>query len=165
MDKKGFNFPNVLTMIRFLLGPFIAYFILTSENFIALGLFIVALMTDLIDGYIARKYKKITRFGKILDPYVDKFLFAFVIFSILVINNYVFWIWVYGIGAVLFLIASVFFIKKEMSVTKLGRTFIVLESIVLMVMIYGIVNQLIIILLTILLVIPSTYYIIKMARK
>lgn len=73
------NLPNKLTMFRVILVPFFVFFLLESENYnwfkwIALGIFVVASLTDLLDGKIARKYNLVTTFGKFMDPLADKLL-------------------------------------------------------------------------------------------
>lgn len=67
-----YNIPNFLTLIRLLLIPFYIYLFLRG-NYITSGiLFIIATSTDLLDGYIARKYSMETEIGKLLDPIADK---------------------------------------------------------------------------------------------
>ena len=67
-----YNIPNFLTLIRLLLIPFYIYLFLIG-NYITSGiLFVIATSTDLLDGYIARKYSMETEIGKLLDPIADK---------------------------------------------------------------------------------------------
>ena len=73
------NLPNKLTVLRMALVPFFVAFLLLSpgnESFkwIALVLFVVASLTDYLDGQIARKHNLITNFGKFMDPLADKIL-------------------------------------------------------------------------------------------
>ena len=72
------NLPNKLTIFRCLLIPFFVVFLLVDitsyDNWIALAIFIVASLTDLLDGKIARKYNLVTNFGKFMDPLADKLL-------------------------------------------------------------------------------------------
>lgn len=73
------NLPNKLTIFRVILIPFFVVFMLAPicpgyANYIALGIFIVASLTDLLDGKIARKYNLVTDFGKFMDPLADKLL-------------------------------------------------------------------------------------------
>lgn len=72
------NLPNKLTMFRVILIPFFVVFLLcnitTVDKWIALAIFIIASLTDLLDGKIARKYNLVTNFGKFMDPLADKLL-------------------------------------------------------------------------------------------
>lgn len=73
------NLPNKLTMARVILIPFFVFFLLVpaageASKYIALVIFIVASLTDLLDGKIARKYNLVTNFGKFMDPLADKLL-------------------------------------------------------------------------------------------
>lgn len=71
------NTPNLLTLLRIFLSP-IFMFLFVSENLtlrlVACGLFLIAALTDLADGYYARKYGIVTGFGKFMDPLADKIL-------------------------------------------------------------------------------------------
>ena len=72
------NLPNKLTMFPVILIPFFVVFLLVDitlyDKWIALAIFIVASLTDLLDGKIARKYNLVTNFGKFMDPLADKLL-------------------------------------------------------------------------------------------
>ena len=73
------NLPNKLTVFRVILIPFFVCFMLADifggiDKYIAVGIFIVASLTDLLDGKIARKYNLVTNFGKFMDPLADKLL-------------------------------------------------------------------------------------------
>lgn len=73
------NLPNKLTIFRIILIPFFVFFLLAPcfegyGNYIAVAIFIVASLTDLLDGKIARKYNMVTNFGKFMDPLADKLL-------------------------------------------------------------------------------------------
>ena len=64
--------PNILTLIRFLLIPFIIYFLAINQYIVGVILFIISGITDVVDGAIARKFNFITDFGKLMDPLADK---------------------------------------------------------------------------------------------
>ena len=71
------NLPNKISLGRILAMPvFMLFFLLSfpGSKFIALGIFILATVSDAVDGHIARKYNLITDFGKFLDPIADKLL-------------------------------------------------------------------------------------------
>jgi cardiolipin synthase len=78
------NLPNLLTLTRILLLPFFAATLIYSKYKYALAIFIVASVTDILDGFIARIRNQITYFGSILDPVADKFFLitSFVLMSI-----------------------------------------------------------------------------------
>lgn len=78
---KKMNLPNKLTLVRMILVPFfIIAMALPSEwgwnLWTALGIFIVAAITDFVDGYLSRKNNQVTKFGKIMDPLADKLLIS-----------------------------------------------------------------------------------------
>ena len=70
------NLPNKLTVLRVIMIPFFVFFYLTGNAVIADLIFIVASLTDMLDGKIARKYNLVTNFGKFMDPFSDKLLVA-----------------------------------------------------------------------------------------
>ena len=77
------NLPNKLTILRTIMIPFFLVFLYMSVmeghdfgwfKWVALGVFIAASLTDMLDGKIARKYNLVTNFGKFMDPLADKLL-------------------------------------------------------------------------------------------
>ena len=68
------NLPNFLTTIRLILVPFMTGFLISKNYTMAISFYVLASITDVLDGYIARKYNLITKLGKILDPMADKLL-------------------------------------------------------------------------------------------
>lgn len=73
MSTIRFNLPIILTFSRIILIPF--FVIITPQNqFLGIAIFLIASLTDFLDGYLARRSGQITTFGIILDPIADKFL-------------------------------------------------------------------------------------------
>lgn len=73
------NTPNKLTIARVIMIPFFVAFLMyditgSADKWIALGIFVVASLTDTLDGYLARKHNLVTNFGKFMDPLADKLL-------------------------------------------------------------------------------------------
>ncbi len=73
------NLPNKLTILRVLMIPFFVLFMLlditgAADKWIAVAIFVIASLTDFLDGYIARKYNLVSNFGKFMDPLADKLL-------------------------------------------------------------------------------------------
>lgn len=72
------NTPNKLTMLRVILIPFFVAVLLLDfaswSKWVALAIFVIASLTDMLDGYLARRDNLITNFGKFMDPLADKLL-------------------------------------------------------------------------------------------
>lgn len=88
------NIPNLLTMFRMLLIPvfLVIYYIPdTDAHFWAAFVFVIAAVTDALDGYIARKLNQFTAFGAFLDPVADKVMVAAAL--VMVVEDYASW-WV-----------------------------------------------------------------------
>lgn len=102
------NLPNKLTVFRVvLIIPFVAFLlggyegwswftmlfggILAYTDYIALAIFVIASLTDLLDGKIARKYNLITNFGKFMDPLADKLLVCSALICLIELNQLPAW--------------------------------------------------------------------------
>jgi CDP-diacylglycerol--glycerol-3-phosphate 3-phosphatidyltransferase len=84
-----FNAPNLLSIARILLVPLLVVVLLTKfegKEFVGLAVFLVASATDFLDGYLARRQRKVTRLGKLLDPAADKILMSAALISLVEIG-------------------------------------------------------------------------------
>lgn len=93
--KKVLNIPNVLTIFRIGLIPLIIFGLYSKDpSMLVLSaiLFIVAALTDALDGYIARRFGQVTNLGILLDPIADKLLILSVLFTFADINLIPIWI-------------------------------------------------------------------------
>ncbi len=112
------NVPNILTVIRFLLIGVFVYLFQVPKNYVAAVIvFAVAALTDVLDGYIARKYNQVTDFGKLFDPLADK-LMLFAALICLTLAGYlspIFLIFVF-VKDIILIIGSAFLYKKEVVV-------------------------------------------------
>lgn len=96
-----FNLPNILTVFRIFLVPVFMFFLLTRiqyGNYLAAGVFVVAALTDSLDGYIARKRKQVTKLGTILDPLADKLLITSALVSLVELGQVAAWVAVVILG-------------------------------------------------------------------
>ncbi|MBO6243115.1 MAG: CDP-alcohol phosphatidyltransferase family protein [Clostridia bacterium] len=84
--------PNILTIIRFLLIPFIVYFIFTQQFILAFVFFTISGITDVADGFIARKFNLVSNFGKLMDPLADKLTQISTLGSLALVNIIPIWI-------------------------------------------------------------------------
>jgi CDP-diacylglycerol---glycerol-3-phosphate 3-phosphatidyltransferase len=81
-----FTIPNIMSLFRAVIAPFVFYLLLSGEYVeFACLLYVIASLSDFFDGWIARKYDKVSNLGKFLDPLADKILTtsAFVAFIVL----------------------------------------------------------------------------------
>lgn len=95
------NLPNSLTLFRIFLVPFLVVVLLTKfsgREYAGLGIFLLAAITDFLDGYFARRMKKITRLGALLDPIADKLLMSAAFISLVELGLARAWIIVIIIG-------------------------------------------------------------------
>ena len=97
------NLPNRLTVLRMILIPIFVFFLLIGNGkgitkWIALIVFIVASITDFLDGKIARKYKLVTNFGKFMDPLADKILVCSALICLVALKRIPAWIVIISIA-------------------------------------------------------------------
>jgi len=71
-NEKIINIPNLLTVIRIALLPAVVWRFMEGDSSGALAFYVIAMLTDAVDGYLARKLNQITSLGKLLDPIADK---------------------------------------------------------------------------------------------
>ncbi len=84
--KKNLNVPNALTMLRMLMIPIYIALFANGLKYWALGVFLLAGATDILDGMIARRFHLITDFGKLMDPLADKLMGATALLSMTIGN-------------------------------------------------------------------------------
>lgn len=97
------NLPNKLTILRIILVPVFVVVMLNdffgaANGWVAVGIFIIASLTDMLDGKIARKYNLVTNFGKFMDPIADKLLVCSALICLVELNRIESWIVIIIIG-------------------------------------------------------------------
>ncbi len=80
------NLPNGLTVARLILGPIVLACLVSGEVRLTFYLFLVAMLTDLYDGYLARRSGSVTEFGKLMDPLADKVLVSLTLVGLLLLH-------------------------------------------------------------------------------
>lgn len=91
------NVPNVLTVLRILMVPVLGWMLLAHPHepvwrLWVTGVFVVAMATDLLDGWIARRWQLITSFGKIADPIADKAMTGMALIGLSLISELWWWV-------------------------------------------------------------------------
>lgn len=84
--------PNTLTIIRLLLIPIIVFYIFSGNYILAFVFFTISGITDIADGFIARKFNLISNFGKLMDPLADKLTQISTLTSLVICNIIPLWI-------------------------------------------------------------------------
>jgi CDP-diacylglycerol--glycerol-3-phosphate 3-phosphatidyltransferase len=135
------NLPNSLTLLRIFLVPFMVVVLLTKySNYLGLAIFCVAAVTDYLDGYLARKYNKMTRLGAMLDPIADKLLMSAAFISLIELGLARAWMIVIIIGRE-FAVSGLRSIAAQQGVTiaasPLGKTKMVAQVVAIALLIIG----------------------------
>ena len=92
------NVANIVTVIRILLAPLFVWLLLVDDGadgllrYLAAGLFILAIVTDSVDGLLARRQNLITDFGKLLDPIADKVLIGGALVALSILGELPWWV-------------------------------------------------------------------------
>lgn len=99
--KSYINLANKITLLRIILVPVFLFFLLTKINYgayIAVAVFVIAISTDGLDGYIARTKNQITKLGKLMDPLADKLLITSALVALVEMGKLSAWIVIIIIG-------------------------------------------------------------------
>ncbi len=113
------NIPNILTILRFFLIPIIVFFLIQENFILAFIFFTISGLTDILDGFIARKYDLITNFGKLIDPLADKLTLACILATLSLKDIIPIWILAIVILKEFFMIAGASFLYgKELVVSS-----------------------------------------------
>jgi len=104
-DSKGpgasLNLPNKLTLVRIFLVPFIIVFLVAGEkvpNYTACAIFLAAVLTDWLDGLVARSRRQVTTLGMLLDPIADKLLISTALIALVQVGRAPAWMVVLIVG-------------------------------------------------------------------
>jgi len=91
------NWPNALTTGRLILGPVVLALILTGRVRASFVVFVIAMITDLCDGYLARRDDQVTRVGELLDPLADKVLVTLALLGLVMVNGGLVPLWMFAV--------------------------------------------------------------------
>ncbi|MEN6463245.1 MAG: CDP-diacylglycerol--glycerol-3-phosphate 3-phosphatidyltransferase [Syntrophomonas sp.] len=121
------NLPNSLTLLRISLIPIFVIFLtvrIPYGDYLAALVFIIAALTDSLDGYLARKWKQVTKMGIILDPLADKLLITAALISLVELGQIAGWIAIIILGRE-FAVSGLRILKAEegiiIAASKLGK--------------------------------------------
>jgi len=112
--KEIFTLSNFMSFVRVFLAVPIFYFISAHENLSALAVIILAMITDWLDGFFARKWKQVTTLGKLIDPLADKICTAAGFISLSLYHGLPYWITIVIVGRdIIIVLASLIVIGQR----------------------------------------------------
>ncbi len=168
MKYRIFTIPNLLALFRVVAGPIVMWNIIYKNNQPAFIILIIAFITDLFDGLIARKFNQKSVVGSILDPIADKVLIGFVLFGICIRNNILFWIQLFGILTLLYLLMFILFyplfLKKGVKINYIGKTCVFINCIVILILVLNY-NVWLMRIFTVCLILPQIVYFLQFTKK
>ena len=139
------NIPNILTVLRVILIPAFIYFLIQNDphsRWMALFVFMIASISDFLDGYLARKWNQDTKFGRFLDPLADKALVVATIVAFVYLDKQIpLWMVLVIIGRdIIITLMRYLAIRKQMEIktSRLGKwkTTFQMLSIVIIIMVF-----------------------------
>jgi CDP-diacylglycerol--glycerol-3-phosphate 3-phosphatidyltransferase len=110
-DRK-LTISNVITISRLIALPFIVYFLITDQRIIAFIIMLISLLSDAVDGYLARKLHQESELGKSLDPVCDKIFLAVILITLYVIGSIPLWGVIVIVSRDFFILLGSFFILR-----------------------------------------------------
>jgi CDP-diacylglycerol--glycerol-3-phosphate 3-phosphatidyltransferase len=117
--SRLWNLPNALTMLRLVLVPVFGYLLLmdggnnATARWWAAVVFVVASVTDLLDGWIARKRNLVTTFGKVADPIADKALTGVALLGLSYLGEMPWWVTIVILGREISITLARFFVIRH----------------------------------------------------
>ena len=124
LNKEIFLIPNILSIIRLIAVIPVGYFLFSeseSSKIIIFSLFVFMLITDLSDGYVARKFNQVSETGKIIDPLVDKISIAAIAIMLLIKGLIPLWFIIVVLGRDILILVFGMYIKNRYKVTLMSN--------------------------------------------
>jgi phosphatidylglycerophosphate synthase len=125
---KDINISNILSLFRLAIGPIIMFLVIFDESYSALILFVLAVFTDFLDGYLSRRLKEETKIGYVLDKVADKSLIGFIVLGFIIKFNALKWLFVLIPIIIIYIVVFFFFVKHKQQASLLGRISIPLQA-------------------------------------
>ena len=162
--------PNLLSFIRLMLVPFVAYFLYNESTNISLILIAIAYSLDLVDGWVARRFNQISEFGKAFDPFADKVLYGVIALTLVIKKFLPIWFFIFVIirdGSQLLYGTHIFRKYKTITPSNIyGKiaAFCLATSLLGLILKIPYINPYLLIITTILMFISSCIYIVEIRK-
>ncbi|MEW6686933.1 MAG: CDP-alcohol phosphatidyltransferase family protein [Candidatus Edwardsbacteria bacterium] len=123
LNREIINLPNLVTFLRLGILPFVLLSLSAEKKTLALILLLITWFTDVFDGVLARKLSQSTRFGKILDPLVDKICLGTLVIFLILKRNFPLWAAIVVISRDLLILSSGLFLLKKTKIVPTSNLF------------------------------------------
>lgn len=110
--RRGITIPTLFTLARFVLVPIFITLFLNERYKLAVTILVIASLTDMIDGFIARRYNMKSRLGSMLDPLADKFMMVMSFLALTQVKAIPWWMTILVIGRDVYILGGVFFLNN-----------------------------------------------------
>jgi len=123
MKEHRMTVSNIITISRLALLPFIVHFLLTDQRVIAFAIMLISLLSDGLDGYLARRLHQESRLGKFLDPLCDKIFLAVILITLLYIRIVPLWVVVLIVSRDFLILLGSYVLLKNKSIVQVSNVF------------------------------------------
>lgn len=108
------HIPNILTCMRILMVIAFIVFFVRESYMVCLILYVLAFLTDVLDGYLARKFNWVSDFGKLIDPFADKFMLLSALICLVCVDAFPLYLFiVLAAKELLMIFGGLFLLKKK----------------------------------------------------
>lgn len=114
--SKKLTVANLITVSRLVMLPVVVYFLIKDLRIIAFIIMLISLLSDGVDGYVARRFDQETKLGKILDPLCDKIFLAGILITLVLIDSIPIWIVIIIIARDFLILLGSYIVLKHKSV-------------------------------------------------
>ena len=162
-----FNLPNALSLLRLLLAIPISIALWHNQTALAVSLGVLAMLTDYLDGYFARKYNQISEMGKILDPLADKVMVISLFIILTLMGRIPLWLTIMVFARDILIMLGGIYLKKKLNYvvpsnqTGKWTVFIIALYIIYKALDFSYFDNYIIALIAVMLVISFTQYMVR----
>ena len=123
MEKQKMTISNVITLSRLVLLPFIVYFLLTEQRVIAFVIMLISLLSDGLDGYLARRLNQESLLGRYLDPLCDKIFLAVILVTLLYMGAVPLWAVIVIVMRDFLILLGSYILLKRKAVVEVSNSF------------------------------------------
>lgn len=123
IEERKMTISNIITMSRLVILPFIVYFLLTDQRVAAFVLMLISLLSDGLDGYLARRLHQESQLGKFLDPLCDKIFLAVILVTLFYIGAVPLWAVIVIVLRDFLILLGSYILLKRRAIVEVSNSF------------------------------------------